>query len=53
LNDNSFTVQTFGVDSTGERTLATIRIAGQDVGDILIEERLARHWPDGDEWWCP
>lgn len=52
LNGNSFTLETFGVDNTGSRTLATIRIDGQDVGDILIEERLARRWPDGDEWWC-
>ena len=52
LNGNAFTVETFGVDNTGERTLATIRVAGRDVGDILIEERLARRWPDGHEWWC-
>lgn len=52
LNGNPFTVETFGIDGTGKRTLATIRIAGRDVGDILIEERLARHWPDGEEWWC-
>jgi micrococcal nuclease len=52
LNENAFTVETFGIDGTGKRVLATIRINGQDVGDILIEERLARRWPDGDEWWC-
>lgn len=52
LNTNAFTVETFGVDGTGKRTLATLRIAGRDVGDILIEEGLARRWPDGDEWWC-
>lgn len=51
-NTNPFTVETSGVDGTGSRTLATIRIAGRDVGDILIEERLARRWPDGKEWWC-
>ena len=39
-------------DGTGSRTLATIRISGRDVGDILIEERLARRWPDGYEFWC-
>ncbi len=53
LNQNAFTVETFGPDGTGKRTLATIRIGGRDVGDILIEERLARRWPDGNEWWCP
>lgn len=42
LNSNPIQVQTFGADGTGSRTLATIRIAGRDVGDILIEERLAR-----------
>lgn len=52
LNDNSFSVETFGLDGTGRRTLATIRIDGRDVGDILIEEGLARQWPDGEEWWC-
>ena len=52
LNSNPFTIETFGVDGTGSRTLATIRVAGQDVGDILIKEGLARRWPDGDEFWC-
>jgi len=52
LNSGPFSVETFGIDGTGTRTLATIRIGGRDVGDILIEERLARHWPDGEEWWC-
>ena len=22
------------------------------IGDILIDEGLARRWPDGNEWWC-
>jgi endonuclease YncB( thermonuclease family) len=52
LNENPFTVETFGVDGTGSRLLATIRIAGRDVGDILIEEGLARRWPNGHEFWC-
>ena len=52
LNSNPFTVETFGLDATRRRTLATIRIDGHDVGDILIQERLARKWPDGEEWWC-
>lgn len=51
LNGNSFTVQTYGSDRYG-RTLATIRIGGIDVGDILIAEGLARKWPDGREFWC-
>lgn len=52
LNTNPFTVDTFGRDGTGSRTLATIRIEGRDVGDILIEEGLARRWPNGNEFWC-
>lgn len=52
LNSNVWTIETFGQDNTGRRTLATIRIGGQDVGDILISEHLARRWPDGDEFWC-
>lgn len=53
LNSNDWTIEYFGYDSTSsKRRLATLRINGQDVGDILIAERLARRWPDGDEWWC-
>jgi micrococcal nuclease len=53
LNSNEWTIERFGYDSTrSKRRLATISIDGRDIGDILIEERLARHWPDGDEWWC-
>ena len=50
LNDNAWTIETFGIDGTGERRLATIRIEGVDVGDILIAEKLARRWPDGAEF---
>ena len=52
LNSNAWTIETFGIDGTGRRVLATIRIGGQDVGDILIAEHLARQWPDGEEFWC-
>lgn len=52
LNDNFWTIETFNMDGTGKRRLATIEIDGEDVGDILIRERLARRWPDGDEFWC-
>lgn len=51
LNSNPWTIETFDTDRYG-RTLATIRIGRQDVGDLLIAEGLARRWPDGDEWWC-
>lgn len=54
LNSNDWTIETYGREQggSGKRTLATISVGGRDVGDILIEERLARRWPDGDEWWC-
>jgi len=52
LNANAFTVSTGGLDNTGRRTLATIRIGGRDVGDILFAEGLARKWPNGHEFWC-
>jgi endonuclease YncB( thermonuclease family) len=52
LNSNVWTIETFGIDGTGQRQLATIRIDGDDVGDILIREKLARRWPDGEEFWC-
>jgi micrococcal nuclease len=51
LNENAFTVETSRKDRYG-RVLATIRIGGRDVGDILIAEGLARRWPNGHEWWC-
>ena len=52
LNNNAWTIETFDMDGTGKRLLATIKIAGEDVGDILIREGLARRWPNGDEFWC-
>lgn len=53
LNGNDWTIERFGTDGTrSKRRVATIRIDGRDVGDILIEEGLARRWPNGKEWWC-
>jgi micrococcal nuclease len=53
LNGNEWTIERFGLDGTrSERRLATIRVDGRDVGDILIEEGLARRWPHGREFWC-
>ncbi len=40
-----------GADRHG-RVLASIHIDGEDVGDILVREGLARYSPDGDEFWC-
>jgi endonuclease YncB( thermonuclease family) len=51
MNGNDWTIERFGYDPNGRR-LATIRIHGIDVGDVLIAERLARSWPEGAEWWC-
>jgi micrococcal nuclease len=54
LNETNWTIKRFGHErgGKGKQTLATIYVNGRDVGDTLIKERLARHWPDGDEWWC-
>jgi len=51
LLDQGATVQRTGRDKYG-RTLAIIRVNGRSVGEVLIEEGLARHWPDGVEFWC-
>jgi len=51
LNNNTVTIERDGKDRYG-RSLAVIRVDGRNVGDILIEEGLARSWPDGHEFWC-
>ena len=51
LNGQPFNIERHGLDKYG-RTLAIIRSNGRDVGEMLIKERLARSWPDGDEFWC-
>lgn len=40
-----------GTDRYG-RTLAAIRVEGRDVGDILVDEGLARTWAGRREPWC-
>ncbi len=40
-----------GTDRYG-RTLATVRVDGQDLGEMLIAERLARPWRGKREEWC-
>ena len=52
LNGNNWATEYGGLDRTGQRTLVTIRIDGENIGDILIRERLAVVYPDGDEFWC-
>ena len=34
------------------RTLAAIRVEGHDVGDVLVDEGLARTWAGRREPWC-
>lgn len=52
LNQNDWTIQPQGRADRYGRVLANIYINGEDVGDILVREGLARYWPDGDEFWC-
>ena len=52
LNSYDWTIEASGKTGGFGRALATIRVGGQDVGDVLISERLARRWPDGEKWWC-
>jgi len=51
LNTNVWTFETFGVDGTRARRLATTRLDGVDVGATLMGEGLARGWSDGEEFW--
>jgi len=51
LGDGDLSVSRSGFDRFG-RTLATATVNGRDVGAILVSERLARNWPDGNEFWC-
>jgi endonuclease YncB( thermonuclease family) len=52
MNTNEWAVTPLGSADRYGRVLANLTIGGRDVGAILVEERLARFWPDGDEWWC-
>lgn len=51
LNAGPVSVARTGQDRY-DRTLVVIKAAGLDVGETLIKDRLARRWPDGEEWWC-
>ena len=51
LNQGEFTIERHDRDRYG-RTLAVVRVQNENVGDVLIDEGLARRWPDGDEFWC-
>lgn len=53
MNTNAWTIERYGYDGTSSRhRLATKFIAGRDVGDMLLDERLARRWSDEEEWSC-
>lgn len=52
LNQNQWTLQSLGQADRYGRVLANIYIDGEDIGDVLVREGLARYWPDGDEFWC-
>lgn len=51
FRETEITIETDGRDHYG-RILAAVRSNGEDVGDILVREGLARYWPDGCEFWC-
>jgi micrococcal nuclease len=44
-------VARYGKDKYG-RTLARVIVGGNDIGDRLIDEGLARAWPNGPKAWC-
>ncbi len=52
LNTRSWQLELSGATGGFGRAIGSIYIEGRDVGDILVEEGLARWWPDGQEWWC-
>lgn len=52
LRDRDVTITRSGQDAYG-RTLATLSVAGLDIGDILVREGLARIWDGHREPWCP
>lgn len=52
LNGGEFALVRSGQKDRYNRTLATIKIDGKDVGDILIAERLAHRWQGYKEDWC-
>lgn len=51
LSSNEFTITTHGKDKYG-RTLALFHIGGTTAGEMLVNEGLARSWPNGREFWC-
>ena len=52
LNTRTWRLELSGGTGGFGREIGTIYVEGRHVGEILVGERLARWWPDGDEWWC-
>lgn len=52
LNTTEIKIYSAGGRGRYGRDLITITSNGRDIGDILVSEGLARHWPDGREFWC-
>ncbi|MEX3016006.1 thermonuclease family protein [Gymnodinialimonas hymeniacidonis] len=52
LNTSDWQIQSLGEADRYGRVLANLYVNGDDVGDILVREGLARYWPDGPEFWC-
>jgi endonuclease YncB( thermonuclease family) len=51
LNSGTITVEPEGEDFF-RRTVALVRVNGQDVAPQMVAEGLGRVWPDGVEFWC-
>jgi endonuclease YncB( thermonuclease family) len=51
FNETEISIEPNGRDRY-DRILAIVRSDGEDVGNILIREGLARSYPDGCEFWC-
>lgn len=51
LEGQQVSIHRTGSDKYG-RTLATIRVNGADVGDLLVREELARVWTGRRLPWC-
>lgn len=52
LNSQPWQIQSLGQADRYRRVLANLYVSGEDVGNILIREGLARRWRDGPEFWC-
>lgn len=52
LNTARIEISPVGRKGRYGRDLVVIYADGRDVGDILVGEGLARHYPHGQEFWC-